>query len=454
MRVLRLAIVFCIGAAAAGACPPQADRSEPTTGSEVPTCTAWADRLLIFPHALSAVRIPLGYSFMGSRYEELRATLDGYRASSHALVSVRQGSFSTPAYGDDEGIFWIVPAVTRLLHINLDEGIGFFVAGTLISSFLLGIAGFWLLFRRWSSRIFALIGLAALYFVGWKIGDLYVFYFFPAVSIIPLFLWLCRTSRHPAVMAIFLFLSGMLIGITEVVRGHAGVATVIFLGIVLSWGTRFPRRWKLVTLGSLVLGATIPLAAFHHAKAEADAFIAAHEPCFAIASSSHVFWHSVYIGLAFLTNPDVPANKDIVGIDKARSVDPMVIIYSPEYESILRREVFRLARTHPQFIITTLAAKAGVVLFDLLLFANVGLLAAFFYPKGWPLECAFWAAMAFDSLFGLLVVPIPNYLLGLMGFAVLYGIVSMGYAIDGGAIPWLTEILHHNDAPHLLTKNL
>ena len=42
--------------------------------------------------------------------------------------------------------------------------------------------------------------------------------------------------------------------------------------------------------------------------------------------------------------------------------------------------------------------------------------------------------MAFDSLFGILVVPAPNYLLGLMGFAALYGIVGIGVAIDEGAI--------------------
>jgi len=142
----------------------------------------------------------------------------------------------------------------------------------------------------------------------------------------------------------------------------------------------------------------------------------------------------VYIGLGFVQNPYVPAYEDGVGFRKAHSIDPTVINCSPEYENILRREVFRLARNHPQFIVTNLAAKAGVVLFYLLICANMGLLAAFCYPKGWVLESAFWMAMGFDLLFGLLVVPEFSYLLGLMAFAVMYGIFSIGHAVENGAL--------------------
>ena len=390
MRLLCLAIVFCAGVAAC-AHPLQAQRSQqpqtqadrtwkPAAGPGIPACTTWTDELHVFPS--NTVRIPLGYLFMGSRYQQLRSTLDGYDASSVGMVSLREGSFSAPAYGDDLGIFWLIPKLTRAFHLNLGQAIALFFGVTLAASFLLGISGFWLLYRHPLSRIVALAGLTALYFAGWKTGDVYIFYFAAAVAIIPLFLWLCRGSRHPAAMAVFLLFSGLLIGLTEVMRSHAGIATAVFLGIVLFWGTKFSRQWKLVACGAVLLGAAIPLTAFHHAKTQADAFLATHEPCYYMAPNGHVFWHSVYIGLGFLNNPYVSAYKDEVGFRAARSVDPTVIIVSPEYENILRREVFHLARAHPQFIITILAAKAGVALFDLLLFANIGLLAAWFYPRG------------------------------------------------------------------------
>jgi hypothetical protein len=250
MRLLSLAIIFCAGAAAAGENPLQTELSQeaqapadgtwkPATGPGIPACTTWTDELHMF--SSGAVRIPLGYSFMGSRYQQLRATQEGYKASSLALVSLRQGSFSAPAYGDDLGMFWFIPKLTRAFHVNLGEGIVLFFGGALATSFLLGIAGFWLLFHHPLSRITALAGLGALYFAGWKTGDVYIFYFVSAVATIPLFLWLCRGNRHPAAMAIFLFFSGVLIGFTEVMRSHAGLATALFLGIVLySGGQSFP----------------------------------------------------------------------------------------------------------------------------------------------------------------------------------------------------------------------
>ncbi len=108
---------------------------------------------------------------------------------------------------------------------------------------------------------------------------------------------------------------------------------------------------------------------------------------------------------------------------------------SPEYERILRHQTLRIARDHPLFILATLFAKVRVVLFLLLCWANLGLLAALFYPKDRAMESAFWAALAFTSLFGVIAVPQVQYLLGFMAFATLYGLVSLDYAL----------LVHHPD---------
>ena len=75
----------------------------------------------------------------------------------------------------------------------------------------------------------------------------------------------------------------------------------------------------------------------------------------------------------------------------------------------------------------TFFAKIGILLMYLVIFANVGLVAAFFYPKPWQIECAFWGALATSSLFSILVLPTIEYSLGFIAFATLYGIVSINY---------------------------
>jgi glycosyl transferase family 2 len=62
------------------------------------------------------------------------------------------------------------------------------------------------------------------------------------------------------------------------------------------------------------------------------------------------------------------------------------------------------------------------------------LLCAVQYPKSWSLELAFWCSLGFSSLFGLLVIPNPRYLLGYIAFAVLYGVVSIDHAIERGVL--------------------
>jgi len=44
------------------------------------------------------------------------------------------------------------------------------------------------------------------------------------------------------------------------------------------------------------------------------------------------------------------------------------------------------------------------------------------------LELAFWLAIAFNGLYGILVLPNPKYLVGLIAFAALYGVYSIEFA--------------------------
>jgi hypothetical protein len=69
-----------------------------------------------------------------------------------------------------------------------------------------------------------------------------------------------------------------------------------------------------------------------------------------------------------------------------------------------------------------------------LLAGNFGLLAALYSRRPRSLDLAFWIAIGFSALPGLLVVPAPKYLLGCMALVVLYGLVSIDYAIQQGVL--------------------
>ncbi len=108
-------------------------------------------------------------------------------------------------------------------------------------------------------------------------------------------------------------------------------------------------------------------------------------------------------------------------MSRVRVLDPGAAYLSAAYGRALRNDVLRQAAAHPFFALRTLFAKAGVTLVYFLMFANAGLWARLRRPLDPSLERPFLLALAFSALFGLLVLPNPQYLLGLMAFAALWG---------------------------------
>jgi len=177
----------------------------------------------------------------------------------------------------------------------------------------------------------------------------------------------------------------------------------------------------------------MPMFYFHTLFQQRDAYFASNKSYAEQLLGGHPLWHSVYIGLGFLDNEYGLKYNDDVAYNKVRSISPGTRLVSPEYEQILKRETFKFIREHPRFVLYTLFAKLGIAFFFLLVFANIGLLAAIRYPKGWPLELSFWGAISISALPGIIVIPTPPYLLGLIALATIYGIVSINHAVENGA---------------------
>ncbi len=375
---------------------------------------------------------PTRISLMPYRHLELRYALAGYERSKIPLVAFDGAKYFKAGYGDDPGMYYFVPRLAAWLHLPLERTIDQFFGVTLIVSFLVGITGLMLVVSRWPLRLWGAFGLCLLFSFAFRKGDIYLALIVPVVAVVPWLLYLLRKNSAGAVMVIFLIGTGLVAGFANEVRGQA--ATGLMIIAVIRHAIELNRSWgrKLVLLAALSAGFAIPNGYFHALLSRRDAFLAASQPDYVQTVDRHSIWHALYIGLGYLKdNPYVPGGyRDESAFETVYRISPSTIPLSPEYERILREEIFRMAREHPIFIAATIVGKLRVILFLLICWANVGLFAAVLYPKGWAVESAFWLALAFDSLFGIIAIPQIQYLLGLMAFSTIYGIASLDWALD------------------------
>ncbi|MBX9703358.1 MAG: hypothetical protein K2X39_04315, partial [Silvanigrellaceae bacterium] len=99
------------------------------------------------------------------------------------------------------------------------------------------------------------------------------------------------------------------------------------------------------------------------------------------------------------------------------------------YEDTLKREFLKIACENPLFVLLTLFAKLGVLLFFLIKFANIGLLAAYLFPKAWWIDIAFFLGIAFNSIYVLIAVPLHEYALGFIALVALWSLESVNTAL-------------------------
>src|SRR5262249_33122538 len=129
-------------------------------------------------------------------------------------------------------------------------------------------------------------------------------------------------------------------------------------------------------------------------------------------SPVHPFWHTIYLGLGFVQNKEVPRPADETSIAKARSIDREVRLFSPEYERIMQRATLRLVVTHPDIAIANFGAKLGIIALLFLFAANLGVKALFSAPLEPRIQWTVTLCLALTALPGILAVPHPRYLLG------------------------------------------
>jgi hypothetical protein len=381
----------------------------------------------------------LAISFMASRYRDLLQVMEGYRLSCEPLVTFDGRTFVPAGLSDDPGLYYLAPGLARAFGITLDRSITLILLVALALGLTIGAAGFMASLESGMGRAISLLALVLLTGAAYRIGDVYIFEFTVAAALLPwtfyFFRGLSRRSLQgkPGAtrgLALFLFVAGLMAGACGLIRSSAALPVLLIISMLLLFLFPAQIQRKAVLLAILGLGLAVPRLYFRHLLSRRDAFLIQNVPGYQSGYSRHIWGHFLYSGLAFLSNPYVPGEvSDETAKNKVRSVAPDAAYLSPEYDHVLLREVTSIVRHHPVLALFTFFAKLGVVAGVIAIFANLGLVSAWLYPKPWPVEVAFWLALALAAAPEVLYFPLPQYLLGLMSLATVYGVISLDHAL-------------------------
>lgn len=368
---------------------------------------------------------------MSCRYHALAAAVEWYERTGVPLVAGNDGRFGCLGV-DDIGSYYLIPRLVHLFGLDLDAAISVFYVGITVLSFAVGALTSWRYFKTNVGKSISFLGLALLSILIAKIGDVYVALGATPVALVPAWLYIQERGTKPTCLLYCAF-AGLIIGVAHFVRIHAGTGVLLFLGVSLLLTKRYSWKQKLTAAITLLTGMLLVFAYFSNLLKQRDTYyLEAVGNTYQPPLKKHPFWHSFYVGFGFLNNDHGIMFDDSYAMRKVASVDPNASFASPEYNAVLKKEILQVVTSDPYFVLKTIFAKLGVLLMYLLIFANIGLILSFLYPKPWPLELAFAVAISFNALFGILVIPSPDYNLGMISFSTIYGILSIDFAVHRG----------------------
>jgi hypothetical protein len=357
---------------------------------------------------------------MASRYVQMMQAERGRQCTGTVTIGFTGHLYVQGAITDDPGISWLVATLAALTGFSIATTFDLIVLTVIISAIFIGFAGFCRLFpdrraRFLGAAMFLCLGLAQA-----KLADVYTFQSAPLVAGIP---WVVHFAfrRDPPALTLTAALFAFVCSWCALVRIGTDLVCLAFLITLFVCRRRVQNSFLPVVL---IILSCVPALVFTHSMiAKRDAILAGLGKA-APAVNRHTLWHSIYIGLAFIPNSEVPAYDDSVAMRKVRSINPSVPFASAGEEAILRDEVFRLARRRPLLVFGNLAAKFGVliVLAAILLFPSRRFLFA--DRSVFWLDAAFVAAMAMSATSAILVIPHSAYLLTYLCLTCLYSCVK------------------------------
>ncbi len=397
--------------------------------SDTRPCGTFSD-YLIHNSAVNQSGYPQAHlvvDLMSSRYRDLLWVVAGYQRTGMPLVSYNGKTLAPPAPGDDPGLYYFVPAISRLLHMGIERTIDLVLGTALLFGFGVGFGGCLRALQSTAGKVIAFFAFLLLTAIAYHTGDVYVFEFATTVAVVPWVLYMIRRKNGASrMLPVWILTFGLICGCSSLIRFGSALPALTITGLLLllsSHGT-IPRKAGLILI--LLVGFVIPQAYLRHLLSDSDRYLQQNVSGYKHGDSRHVLGHFAYEGLGFLSNPYVPGGVcDEIAKDKVQAIAPGTAYMSSEYDRILRHEVISIARQHPAIVGFTILAKLGIVLGLIILFANAGFLVKFWHHLPWRIELSFWAAFALSAAPLILLAPLPMYCLGVISLAVVYGVISL-----------------------------
>jgi hypothetical protein len=390
------------------------------TAADLPACR-YSDSVHEADASLLRQKVPTRFKLMPSRYMQIAEAARGYRCSGSVMVAFNGHNYLQAGMNDDAGIVEMIPLLASSTGMSLVDTFDLTEFVVISSGILIGYAGFWRLYPdRWARRVGAVVflsfGLAQAI-----VADAYTFQTSPLIAGIPWVLYFALTSQTCALnvsAALLAFCASW----CSWVRSGTTLISMAFL-ITLFVG-RYRLQKIFLPLLLILLGCVAPMLFMRHLLARRDHLLATLGDTTS-TTNSHLLWHTIYIGLAFVPNSAVPEYKDMVAIDKVRSIDPRVPFGSEEYETILKHEVWNLAKQRPILLLENLAAKLGVLLLSASILLFPSRRALFADKEILWLDAAFVLAIGMSAMNVIVALPRPRYLLTFFCLTVLYSSVKV-----------------------------
>jgi hypothetical protein len=369
-------------------------------------------------------KAPTHFMLMMSRYVLMVQAARGYQCTGTTGVGFDGHHFLQTGLSDDPGLMELVPTIARFLGTPLANTYDLLIFTVIFFVILIGYAGFWQLYpdprlRPIGTLIFICLGIAEA-----EIADEYIFQISPLIAGIP---WLVHfgVSRKPLALTITASLLAFCCSWCSLVRSGSLIIGLTFL--LTMFATRYRIQSPFLPILLIILACVPSVLSERSMIARRNTALAKVGET-ALGVNSHPIWHTIYIGLGYIPNSEVPEYKDGVGREKVRSIDPTVAYTSARYQAILRQELWGIVQRRPMLVIRILAAKAAIIV----LAASILLLPAwrliFTQPALLWLDGAFVLTIGLSAMNGIVAVPRTAYLLTFLCLTFLYSSIKLSWA--------------------------
>lgn len=360
---------------------------------------------------------------MPSREQALVDTYKGLNQSGVPLISYSKESGYIPeGFTDDIGAYWLIPKLSQLFNLDVVTMAKITYATTVILAYIILVIGFMYLIKQKKNRMFAIILssiVAILFFIKF---DLYVFNFL-ALSLIPLIILSFKNylkSKNVLVFMLSILLISLVAWILNNFRNNSGSTIIIFIIFAISFWIQKKILLKAVVIAFILMISFMPNSVKDSIVHKRDNFIKVTAPDKYVDRSNHVIWHSIYIGLGFISNKYVSSYNDKEAIDKVNEIIPNAVYCSKEYENVLKNEFFNIFKNSPFLVISITICKALIIMIINLAVLNIQLFKL--NKNNILISLPFIVAIAFAMIPGVLTVPRLNYILMSIGLTVVFKI--------------------------------